>query len=121
MIDGNRLASGIVILLFGVYLCNFSLVICEENMIYTIVITLYLLAGSAICAMLIACFTHTEKMEEIVEGELTNCRKMKDTVRMVPPHKMLIVSAVLSMFSVVVGAAVVIAWPVLLLVLRGVK
>lgn len=90
-------------------------------MIYTIVITFYLIAGAAICAMLIACFTHTDKMEEIVEEELTNCRQMKERVRMVPPHKMLIVSAALSLFAVVVGAAAMIAWPVLLLVLRGMK
>ena len=90
-------------------------------MIYTIILCLYGLSGAAICSFLIACFTHTEKMEEIVEEELTNCRQMKDTVRMVPPHKMLIVSAVLSLFAVVVGAAVMIAWPVLLLVLRGMK
>ena len=90
-------------------------------MVYTIILFLYGLSGAVICALLIACFTHTEKMEKIVEEELTNCRQMKETVRMVPPHKMLIVSAVLSMFAVVVGAAVVIAWPLLLLVLRGMK
>lgn len=90
-------------------------------MVYTIILCLYGLSGAAICALLIACFTHTEKMEEIAGEELTNCRQMKETVRMVPPHKMLIVSALLSLFAVVVGAAVMIAWPALLLVLRGMK
>ena len=77
-------------------------------MIYTIILSLYVMSGAAICIFLIACFTHTEKIEEI-SGE--------DTVRMVPPHKALIVSAVLSMFAVIVGAAVMLAWPVLLLIL----
>jgi len=90
-------------------------------MIYTIVITIYLLAGAAICAMLIACFTHTEKMEEIVGEDLPQCRQVKENFRIVPPHKMVIVSAALSLFSVVVGATVMIAWPVMLLVLRVMK
>ena len=90
-------------------------------MIYTIILWLYAAAGAAICAFLIACFTHTEKMEDIAGEELTNCRQMKEKVRMVHPHKILIVSAVLSLFAVVVGAAVMIAWPVLLLVLRRMK
>lgn len=90
-------------------------------MVYTIILCLYGLAGAAICLLLIACFTHTERMEEIVKEELTNCRQLKEMVRMVSPHKMLIVSAVLSLFAVVVGAAIMVAWPVLLLVLRGMK
>ena len=86
-------------------------------MIYTIILSLYVMSGAAICIFLIACFTHTEKIEEISGEELPQCRRMKETVRMVPPHKALIVSAVLSMFAVIVGAAVMLAWPVLLLIL----
>lgn len=40
------------------------------------------------------------------------------TVRMVPPHKTLIVSVVLSVFAVGVGSAIMLAWPVILLLLR---
>lgn len=87
-------------------------------MIYTIILSLYVMSGIAICLFLIACFTHTEKMEEISGEGLHQCRRMKDTVRMVPPHKVLIVSVVLSVFAVGVGSAVIIAWPVILLILR---
>lgn len=90
-------------------------------MVYTIILFLYAAAGAAICGLLIACCKYTDWFESQVGESLDELRDFKAMLSMIPADRAWLASLVIAIFSLAIGATVMIAWPVLLLILRRMK